>query len=194
MGLLVSLYRAVSSRYHTYQANNNGYSSFDLQMAIRNIFLNCDIPYNTFLCFESAKNVAEETSTINLVNEKTDKNYLEIDGNNVASCYTTIDDYGKVLIVVSIELLTREINEIINRDSKISSYDLFTILDGLMMHEIWHAHQFRYIYDKHGNQEVIDVCSREKEYPYGEGPLESGAVLYSKSNGSKKQNLKEVFG
>lgn len=188
---LAKLYRAVVSRYYTYQANKKNFNQNDLEVVVRNIFLNCDIPYNTFLCFESADKVAAETSGVNLDNPNSKSRFLEQEGNKIASCYTTIDDNGKVMIVVSLELIHREL---MTRDDRPSSIGLFDILNMLIMHEIWHAHQFRYIYDTHGNQEVINVCRREQGYPYGEGPLESGANAYSHSNGFDKQKLKEAFG
>jgi hypothetical protein len=59
----------------------------------------------------------------------------------------------------------------------------------MMMHEIWHTKQFRFVLDNGGLSLLQRVADMEGNYQYSEGPLEVGANEYAASMGKKKQDL-----
>jgi hypothetical protein len=46
-------------------------------------------------------------------------------------------------------------------------------------HEVYHCKQFIWIAEHYGIESVYDALEKEKNYRYGEGPLERGAYNYS---------------
>lgn len=63
----------------------------------------------------------------------------------------------------------------------------------VMMHEIWHTNQFRYILDNGGLPLLKRVSDMEMRSQYSEGPLEVGANRYAASKGKDKQDLNELL-
>lgn len=63
----------------------------------------------------------------------------------------------------------------------------------VMMHEIWHTQQFRYILDNGGLSLLKRVSDMELSSQYSEGPLEVGANRYAASKGKDKQDLSTLL-
>ncbi len=59
----------------------------------------------------------------------------------------------------------------------------------MMMHEVWHTNQFRFVLDNGGLSLLKRVTAMEVNSQYSEGPLEVGANRYAASKGKDKQDL-----
>lgn len=100
----------------------------------------------------------------------------------------TVDQMVRVSFDINNIEKSIENNEI-NIDKDDSGFSIYQIA----LHELWHVKQFSYLFDKGGIDLVKSVLEKEKEFEYGQGPLELGAIRYQNSNTMDKQNLERLL-
>ena len=117
------------------------------------------------------------------------ENELEKSGNMVTEGMARITKTGDVSITFDIDNIVCFLEK---GSIDINDYSGFCIYQ-IALHEIWHARQFTYLFNKGGSELINLVREREEKFEYPKGPIEQGAFRYSDSNTKDKQNLEELL-
>jgi hypothetical protein len=115
-----------------------------------------------------------------------------VDGAMVPSAATIPLEDGTSLIAICSELLVKEVMILLetNHLRKELGCDL---IYSVILHEIWHSIQFRFLFEKGGLGLLKQILGAESRYYYGDSPLERGAYAYGNSYGRVRQNLNELL-
>jgi hypothetical protein len=142
--------------------------------------------------FTDVETAVSLSNTVNLVNKDMDDFIVKDDnGNRVSGGATICRDDGTIDIFFSVDIIDKELSILKTKLEGVRDKDLYFALKVLVDHELYHVTQLRYIYCKYGYEGVTKIMDKEKEYEYGKGPLESGAIQYSIEG--IKQNFTESF-
>ena len=193
MKVIRKIYDGISGRLWAFKAKRNNFETEYLEEIINCVIDSEDLPKEVEVYFTNSDFIIENGPKINTKDSKFASALLEVNDRHITSCATSIFDDGKICIFISPELIQKEFVQLEDKYPNINFNDVYTTIKGTIKHEIYHCYQFRYIFDHYGADGINKVISNESNYPYGEGPLERGAIEYSITNGELKQNFDVVF-
>jgi hypothetical protein len=153
------------------------------------------MPRENHLEFKSREEMLSLLKEIgsNLSNQCPVNGSLEIvDGIMVPSAATIPLEDGTSMITFNVESLVNELTQYLETN-KIDKRRGIDLIYSVVLHEIWHSVQFKFLFEKGGLGLLKQVLNAESKYQYGESPLERGAYSYGNSFGKNKQNLNELL-